>query len=234
VQEFDSVHKKWSAMKKTIPFPFISSGVAFAVLLLITISVAYAAPMPLRIVVNHQTRQCAHVTTGDECGDVILPPDWEYLDPSLGEKCPDNYTFIDLWPEWTHFKAPFCCSEGHSGSSGDCQDVITQQTKRQCAFVEDIQKCSSLPEGWKTWGQNCPAGFEWTSDMVCSGSESSPVVKATSAAQTVPALTSQLTDTPPANQTQPATPPNARNPLFPCASSGLALIVLCGVVLRRR
>jgi len=221
-------------MKKTIPFPFKSSWVAFAVLLLITISVAYAAPMPQRMVVNHKTRQCAQITPGDECGDVILPPDWEYQDPSLGEKCPENYTLIDLRPKWAHFKASFCCSEGHSGSSGDCQDVITQPTKRQCAFVEDIQKCSSLPESWKTWGENCPAGFKWIDDMVCIGSESSPVVKATSAAQTEPTLTTQVTDTPPATQTKPTIPPETRNPLFPCASAGLALIVLCGVVLRRR
>ena len=221
-------------MKKHNLFPMQAYWLAFAVVLVISISAAYAAPMPPRTLVNHKTQQCAQITPGDECGDVILPPDWEYLDPSAGEKCPENYTLVDLRPEWLHFKASFCCSEGHSGSPGDCQDVILQQAKRQCAFVEDIQKCSGLPEGWEAWGQNCPTGFEWADEVVCMGGESSPVVNATSAAQTEPALTTQLTDTPPAIQTKPAIPAEARNPLFPCASAGLALIALSGWGFRRR
>jgi hypothetical protein len=219
-------------MKKTLPLK--ARWFALAISLVITFSVANAAPMPPRTLINHKTHQCAQITPGDECGDVLLPPDWEYLDTASGEKCPENYAIIDLRPEWAHFKAQHCCSEGHSGSPGDCQDVVTQPNRRQCAFVEDIQTCSSLPKGWKAWGKNCPVGFKWTDEIVCTSNATSPVVNATSPAQTEPALTTQLTDTPPANPTKPTTPPYARNPLFPCASSGLALIVLCGVVLRRR
>jgi hypothetical protein len=221
-------------MKKTLGFLIKNSWLAVPVLLVITASMAYAAPMPPRTLVNHKTHQCAQITPGDECGDVILPADWEYLDPNAGEQCPENYTFIDLHPEWLHFKASFCCSEGHSGSPGDCQDVVLQQSRRQCAFVDDIQKCPALPEDWEAWGKNCPTGFEWAEEVACLGSQSSPVVNATSAAQTEPTVTTQLTDTPAAIQTNPATPADTRNPLFPCASSGLALIVLCGLVLRRR
>jgi hypothetical protein len=198
----------------------------------ITIGVAYAAPMPQRTVVNHKTHQCAQITPGDECGDVILPPDWEYLDPSLGEKCPDNYTLVDIQLKWMQFKSQMCCSEGHSGSRGNCKDVVTEPTKRQCAFVEDIQKCPVLPEGWQAWGQNCPVDFYWTKDVVCTGKESSPTMNSTGGIQTEPASSVQPTETPPAEQ--PTNSPDARNPLFPCASSGLVLFALCGLACRRR
>ena len=220
-------------MKKSLLIPSRVYWVAFAVLLLISISVAYAAPMPRRTLVNHKTQQCAQITPGDECGDVILPPDWEYQDPSLGEKCPDNYTLVDLRPEWMGFKAPHCCTEGHSGSGGDCQDVVIQQSQRQCAFVEDIQKCSSLPDGWDIWGQNCSIDFKWVEDVVCIGAESSPTVTPThlEPTETTPAV--QLTDTPTATQTEPVGPANVRNPLCPCASLGLVLVALLVVGFRR-
>jgi len=221
-------------MKRTLPFLLKATWVALAVLLGIAISMAYAAPMPPRTLINHKTHQCAQITPGDECGDVVLPPDWEYLDTASGEKCPDNYTFIDLHPKWTHFKAQVCCSEGHSGSAGDCQDVVIQPTSRQCAFVEDIQKCTNLPVGWKAWGQNCPAGFKWSETIVCTNGESNPTENLTSGNQTVPTAALQPTAEPPADQTTPASSADKRNPLFPCASSALVLIILFGVTLRRR
>lgn len=214
-------------MKKNSGLPLKNSWLAVPILLVIAASVASAAPMPPRTLINHKTQQCAQVTPGDECGDVILPPEWEYLDPNSGEKCPDNYTMVDLQPEWTHFSSQFCCSEGHSGSSGDCQDVIKQEAKQQCAFVEDIQKCSSLPEGWESWGHNCPIDFYWTNDVVCITGESSPAKNVTKASQTQPAPVTQLSETPAAK------PADTPNPLFPCASTGVALVVLASVGFRR-
>jgi hypothetical protein len=221
-------------MKKSILFSLKASGLAFAILLVITIGVAYAAPMPPRTLINHKTHQCAQITPGDECGDVILPPDWQYLDTSAGEKCPDDYKLVDLQLKWMHFKSQLCCSEGHSGSRGDCQDVVTQPTKRQCAFVEDIQKCPNLPEGWKAWGQNCPNDFYWTSEVVCTGNEAGQATNGTGGNQTGPTAFIKPSETPPANPAKPTGAPERRNPLFPCASSGLALMVLCSAVLRRR
>jgi hypothetical protein len=110
-----------------------------AVLLLFAGAVAvYAAPLPPRWVINPQAQQCARVIPGDECGDIVLPAGWEYQDASSGASCPAGYTEVELRPGWTHFKAQFCCSEGHSGSPGDCQDVVIQPLARQCAFVEDM------------------------------------------------------------------------------------------------
>ncbi len=218
-------------MKKPKYSSIKAAWIAFAILLVMTISVAYAAPMPRRILVNHKTHQCAQITPGDECGDIIMPPDWEYQDASLGEKCPDNYALVDLHLEWKRFKSDLCCSEGHSGSAGDCKDVVTQQSKRQCAFVEDIQQCASLPEGWKAWGQNCPIDFYWTKEVICSAS--SPTIDATGGPQSGPTAMVLPTAPLPADQTQPTGSASARNPLFPCASSGLALLVLFGLKRRR-
>jgi hypothetical protein len=139
--------------------------------LLLIYALAAAAPMPPSPVVNHQTRQCAVITPGDECGDVILPPGWEYLDEAAGEVCPDGYTTIELRPEWAHFKVAHCCTEGHSGTSGDCQDVVIDQSSQRCGFVEDIQACAGLPEGWEAWGENCPTKFEWVEDIDCTGDQ---------------------------------------------------------------
>jgi hypothetical protein len=148
-------------------------------------ALANAAPMPARPVVNHQTRQCAVIVTGDECGDVILPTGWEYLNEAAGEKCPDGYTTIDLHPDWAHFKVAHCCTEGHSGSSGDCQDVVIHQSNQQCAFVEDIQNCTVLPGGWNAWGKNCPTNFEWIDEVLCSGGQ---VATTTTTAPTSPPI----------------------------------------------
>jgi hypothetical protein len=217
-------------MKKNLHLPVISFWLAFVFLLVSALwAVTCAAPMPPRQVINHQTQQCADIVPGDECGDVILPPDWEYLDLTAGEKCPDNFTFVELRPDWVHFKVPFCCTEGHSGSSGDCQDVVIQPVKRQCAFVDDIQKCTGLPDGWEVSGQNCPAGFEWVEDVVCTGEEAiqtaipttSPLIETTSPAQPAGSPTPTQTGT------------TVHNPLLPCFSLGLTLVALISLRFRR-
>ncbi len=213
-------------MKKFKPSPRKAFWLAIGLSMLISINAAYAAPMPPRLLVNHKTHQCAQITPGDECGDVIVPQDWEFLVASSDNKCPDNYTQIDLKLEWKHFKSQFCCSEGHSGSAGDCEDVVTQQSSRQCAFVEDLQQCASLPEGWKALGQNCPVDFSWTDNIACTSKESSPIAKGTGGIKTEPTRSIQPTDTPPAGLSQPTISPTARNPLLPCGSSGLALLGL--------
>jgi hypothetical protein len=197
-----------------------------AVLLLAAASsgVARTAPMPPLTVINHKTHQCAQIVPGDECGDVILPADWVYLDPALGETCPADYTMIDLRPEWVHFKVSFCCSEGHSGSSGDCQDVVVEQKGQQCAFVDDIQKCTGLPQGWKAWGKNCPAGFTWVDDVTCTTGEGNPEATAAGELQSKPP-----TQTQPAQSIATAAP-DVRNPLLPCGS---VLVISCGLAVLR-
>jgi hypothetical protein len=207
-------------MKKILSIPDNTVWLAVLILLFLIASEVYAAPMPQRTVVNHKTHQCAQITPGDECGDVVLPLDWEYLDPSQGEKCPDGYQMVELRPAWSHFKVQHCCMEGHSGSSGDCQDVIIDQDERQCAFVDDLRQCTSLPEGWQIWSQNCPAGFSWSDDFACVIGASSPAETVAPAMSTQPAPTSQPTQAPPTPR------PDVRNPLFPCGSAGIALLAL--------
>ena len=215
---------------------YISLLAAFLFFLSLSFTLASAAPMPPSPVVNHQTRQCAVIVPGDECGDVILPSGWEYLDEAAGETCPEGYATIDLNPKWMHFKATHCCTEGHSGSSGDCQDVVIQQSKRQCAFVEDIQTCAALPNGWETWGKNCPTGFEWVDQVTCTSSST--------AVFTPPSDIEPTSTTPKSDSTgsggmvatlEPTESAEAHNPLLPCPSVAMVLagLVGAGVLVKR-
>ncbi len=206
--------------------------------LLLIYTLAIAAPMPPSPVVNHQTRQCAVITPGDECGDVILPPGWEYLDEASGEVCPEGYTTIELRPDWAHFKVPHCCMEGHSGTSGDCEDVVIDQSSQRCAFVEDIQNCQGLPDGWEAWGENCPTKFEWVDDVICTGSQADQTQTPTPPSQI------ERTSTAPGSSSsggggQISTPvsteaPEARNPLLPCSSAGMLLVAIAGMAYRKK
>lgn len=184
-----------------------------------------AAPMAPRPVVNHQTRQCAIITPGDECGGVILPAGWEYLDKSAGVECPAGYATVELKVEWTHFKAAHCCTKGHSGTSGDCQDVVIQHSKQRCAFVEDIQACVALPQGWETWGKNCPSDFKWVDQVDCKDSSTA----ASTALESTPSSTPSLGDSSGSGgeKTTPG-PTDVPNPLLPCLSSAMPLTILIG------
>lgn len=190
-------------------------------------AVALAAPMPPRTLVNHQTRQCAQIVPGDECGDVVLPAGWEYMEDD--QSCPADYTTIELRPEWVHFKTDFCCSEGHSGSRGDCQDVVIQQHKRQCAFVEDIQSCPALPDDWSAWGQNCPSGFEWVEDIECLGENASQTAVPVSPQPIELTRISKPAETLQPAPSEPAPAAEVANPLCPCASLGTVMIVLVAI-----
>lgn len=68
-----------------------------------------------------------------------------------------------------HYKTTFCCSYEHSGSIGDCEDVIINESLKECAFVRDINNCLELPDGWQraekleSWGRVCnyKEGYNW-------------------------------------------------------------------------
>ena len=221
-------------MNKTFRLPTKTSLLLSILLLLILNSMTYAAPMPPRPVINHQSRECAEIVPGGECGDVVLPPGWEYLDPDKGEQCPANYAFVELSPDWIHFKVSFCCTAGHSGASGDCEDVVVHQSDQQCAFVDDVRECASLPDGWEASGEDCPAEFEWVADVVCTGSDVDQELTPTVLPRTELASTLQPAVTPSPIPTEPTIPVDARNPLCPCASLGLALVALLSLRFLRR
>lgn len=199
-------------MRRAFYFPAMILGMVFLLLLVFALwAVASAKPLPPAIAINRQTRQCAEIfTPGDECGGVILPPGWEYLEP--GAVCPDDYTLVDIDVGRYGYKDPACCYEmGLYGTHGDCQDVVIQRLKLQCAFVDDIQNCASLPDGWKVWGKYCPNNYKWIDDISCTE---------TKLIQTAIPTPTQIE-------------PTARNPLVPCSSIGLALIVLLGIRFRK-
>jgi hypothetical protein len=199
-------------MKRTFNFPIMILGMVFLLLMASAIwAVTYAAPIPEAIPVNHQTRQCAEILTpGDECGGVILPPGWEYLEP--GAACPDNYTLVDIDVGRYGYKDPDCCRiTSFFGTHGDCQDVVIRDSESQCAFVDDIQNCPNLPDGWKAWGNYCPDEYKWVEEIACT--EDEPVQ--------------------PAIQTPTQIEPTTRKPLLPCLSAGLVLVILFGTKFRK-
>ena len=65
-------------------------------------------------------------------------------------------------------KSQFCCTVQHSGSRGDCEDVVVNDVEQKCAFVQDISRCGNLPQNWEqaeeteSWGRICPSfDYEW-------------------------------------------------------------------------
>jgi len=133
-----------------------------------------AAPAPPKVVVNHETRQCAEIFGGDECMDCNPPEGWEVLGFSPPAACPADYTLVEIEPICTHFKVEFCCTVGHSGVHGDCRDMVVNKVARRCAFVEDVENCR-LPARWnakpadveeRDW--ECPYDLDrWTDDVAC-------------------------------------------------------------------
>ncbi len=135
---------------------------------------ALAAPAPPLHVVHHGNRQCAEIFGGDECTDCFPPEGWEIVDRSEEAWCPDGYAMVqDVAYSCQPFKVAFCCSEGHSGAPGDCEDLVVNHRRNQCAFVDDIQGCP-LPERWTARPEQvavrdwvCPADYEWVEDVAC-------------------------------------------------------------------
>ena len=127
---------------------------------------AFAAPVPPELAVNHENEQCAEFWGGDECVTCSLPAGWEILGRLWEAECPADYTMVEIRPTCRAGKIAFCCSEGHSGAPGDCEDVVINKRAEQCAFVEDIGECPALLQGWEKHGQDCPYQ-EWAADVEC-------------------------------------------------------------------
>jgi hypothetical protein len=127
---------------------------------------ALAAPAPPQLVVNHETKQCAEFSAGDECVSCVPPAGWEILGNSVETECPAGYAQVEIVPICAARKVSFCCTEGHSGAPGDCEDVVINKATGQCAFVEDINRCPSLPGGWDKYGADCPY-HDWAENVQC-------------------------------------------------------------------
>ncbi len=136
---------------------------------------AFAAPLPLKLIVNNDSMQCSSFLPGDECSDCIPPGGWEILGPY--GPCPENYTLITARGICKGFEVEHCCTERHSGASGDCRNMgasgdcrnmVKNDSTRECAFVTNATT-GSVPDGWQKMPENatsfswvCPLGYTWT------------------------------------------------------------------------
>lgn len=125
--------------------------------------------------VNHETKQCSEFFMGDECMHCSLPSGWVEQEEY---ECPDSYSEVAARADCVSGKNEFCCTVSHSGGGGDCADLVTNVSEKQCAFVVDINECGSLPSGWQAaqaidgWGKACPADYEWLGrSLECSVSD---------------------------------------------------------------
>ncbi len=87
---------------------------------------AVAAPSEPAKVVNHKTKECAKIWTGDECQTCVPTGDWEILNGD----CPEGYTQLnDYVPNACIFSGnPICCEM--SPGLYPCQDsAVNQNTK---------------------------------------------------------------------------------------------------------
>ncbi|NTW99981.1 MAG: hypothetical protein HGB35_08685 [Geobacteraceae bacterium] len=65
--------------------------VGLSLLSLFLVTVAVAAPSAPATVVNHKTKECAMIATGDECNTCVPTSDWEILNGV----CPEGYTQLN-------------------------------------------------------------------------------------------------------------------------------------------
>lgn len=124
----------------------------------------FAAPLPLQLIINNDTMQCASLLPGDECMDCTPPYGWEILG-SHGP-CPEGYTLVTIRGNCQGFENERCCTEGHSGASGDCRNLAKNDLTRECAFLADGSNLT-LPSGWMRMPENaacwlCPKDYSWT------------------------------------------------------------------------
>jgi hypothetical protein len=146
----------------------VVSIVIVFLLLLVAGLPLFAAPIPPLLVVNHETKECATIMGGDECMDCFPPEGWETLGFAHEYECPLGYTQLDgIDARCEHFKDEFCCSEGHSGVHGDCEDMVLDDERKLCAFVDDIHT-AVLPVGWDRMPKDlvfyewaCPSHYAW-------------------------------------------------------------------------
>lgn len=136
-------------------------------LLLILGKSARATPTPPETMVNHETQRCASVILADECMACLPAPEgWEVLGYSYEVECPADYELVEIDLVCTALKEQFCCTVR---MDGDCEDMVINDRKDQCAFVDDIADCA-LPRGWEKRAEDvggsewtCPWDYEWGS-----------------------------------------------------------------------
>lgn len=129
------------------------------------------APNPPAIVVNHGSKQCALLYTGDECETCSPAEGWQVLEGAWSlEDCPTGYSVVGEIPpgRCEGLRHWDCCTEGHTGAAGACSDIFVNRRSKQCAFVEDFDACPQIPRGWEKNLGLCLRGYNWPDDIECS------------------------------------------------------------------
>jgi hypothetical protein len=141
-------------------------NVGIAILIVMLSELALAAPMQLQMVVNNDSKECARFLPGDECMDCTPPEGWVILGPYTS--CPENYKLVSVNGNCKGFEVEHCCTEKHSGASGDCRNLIKNDLTRECTFVTNATT-DTIPDGWQKMPENatssnwvCPLGYKWT------------------------------------------------------------------------
>jgi len=146
-------------MKKTL---FLLS--IFLILLSANFALAgvQESPAPPSIIINQTTKECTNFWLGDECVRCQVPTNWETYNSNY---CPIDYKRVDLDVDCEPLKTSFCCSQSHSGGDGDCEDLIININEKKCSFVEDINTCPSLVQGWQKVEDLCPLDYQWVDGL---------------------------------------------------------------------
>lgn len=125
-----------------------------------------AAPLPLQMIVNDESMQCSRFLPGDECMDCMPPEGWKILGPDV--PCPESYTMVTVNGICKGFENERCCTEKHTGVSGDCKNLVKNDLTKECAFVTNATT-DTVPNGWKKMPGNaslsswvCPLDYTWT------------------------------------------------------------------------
>jgi hypothetical protein len=202
---------------------------------------SFAAPQPPLVVVNHETKECGTIMGGDECMDCFPPEGWEIL--GFQAECPAGYTEVsDIPSTCKHFKDQFCCTQGHSGVAGDCEDLVRNEKRKQCAFVEDVADCQ-LPKGWNSrpagellYDWLCPNDYEWVATLDCVVATSTAQTETASPPATEPAVATDSIVATSTAQTE-TTKPEDQSGSIPCLGAALvgpAIILLWLVTKTKR
>ncbi|MCJ7444533.1 MAG: hypothetical protein MUO26_08395 [Methanotrichaceae archaeon] len=132
--------------------------------------IVLAAPLPLERIANDATMECALFLPGDECMDCTPPSGWRVLGRDVSY--PANYSIVSIDGICRGFENSRCCTEGHTGASGECSNLVRNDLSKECALVEDAINYT-LPVGWirkpassislSKW--LCPLAYNWTSQL---------------------------------------------------------------------
>jgi hypothetical protein len=147
----------------------LRTSLLLAVATLFIVTLTLAAPEYV-IVVNHSTKECIHMYAGDECQNCSPVEGWQILEGAVSlEDCPADYSIVEdasLYRRCVPIETTGCCSTPHTGSNGDCRNVIINRTAEECAFV-DVNACPRLSEGWEMHRTLCPFGYTWVTGIEC-------------------------------------------------------------------